>query len=622
MLECFYKRIFALNLIIPKQAMSIIRALVTSALSLITATTLASTPADGFPIANFSVTANAGADGSLFGSTMVNPGKLGDWLEKQGEFPISFKVGEVPVPLSLISSKIVERKFPIVHNVYGASNLIPAEVSITAFAPLALDNVEVSSLPVLLAEIDFSGIVSDRDVTLVVSHEGVTPKTKAVPVAYATDNHECVVTDSTMEIPVGLMTDDHRRVRIAIAMLDSLTLASAHYSTAQMLADDAIRRFDTLLDFTKRFSKAIPTSGDKEIDEYLRWYMIPAISLTKCTADGNIVTMGYRELNQRDSYWTSWVHLPMFPSAERRMIEESVDAITPSGKIPTTILPLIDRKDDLDINAFFILRLDRYFKAYPAAEMPDNWWNALTAAADWLISRDTDGDGIPVQNSFWGDWKDVKGIEGRKYSPFTALLYESSMRAMAGMADKLGHNELAAKYNTAADRAHRFINTPTEKGGLWNGEYYVQRWADGSVNDHLLQDQAVGILMGVVPTDRAESIFNALNSRSLTRYGVCETFPYYPASFGYAPATYHNGAVWPWVSFMDDWARLRSGRTEEALDLIKRVGKADLDDSGDWSPNEHINSLTGENLGFMLQGWNSNLFGLVYYGIVNPGIVF
>lgn len=36
---------------------------------------------------------------------------------------------------------------------------------------------------------------------------------------------------------------------------------------------------------------------------------------------------------------------------------------------------------------------------------------------------------------------------------------------------------------------------------------------------------------------------------------------------------------------------------------------------GDWSANEHLNSLTGENLGFRLQGWDAALFGLVYYGL-------
>ncbi|MDR0393571.1 MAG: hypothetical protein LBH77_00275, partial [Tannerella sp.] len=100
-----------------------------------------------------------------------------------------------------------------------------------------------------------------------------------------------------------------------------------------------------------------------------------------------------------------------------------------------------------------------------------------------------------------------------------------------------------------------------------------------------------------------------------------ETYPYYPASFGYAPATYHNGAVWPWLSFMDCWARIHAGKSQEAVDLIKKVANADLVASGDWSPNEHINSLTGENLGFRLQGWNAGLFGLIYFGYLHPGII-
>ena len=108
----------------------------------------------------------------------------------------------------------------------------------------------------------------------------------------------------------------------------------------------------------------------------------------------------------------------------------------------------------------------------------------------------------------------------------------------------------------------------------------------------------------------------------MTPYGVAETFPYYDDSFGYPSATYHNGGVWPWVSFMDCWARINMGRQEEAIDIIKKVGRADLVNSGDWSPNEHIYSLTGENLGFHIQGWNAGLFGLVYFGLVNTGIMY
>jgi len=72
---------------------------------------------------------------------------------------------------------------------------------------------------------------------------------------------------------------------------------------------------------------------------------------------------------------------------------------------------------------------------------------------------------------------------------------------------------------------------------------------------------------------------------------------------------------------MDCWARIHVGKTEEAIELVKKVAEADLVDSGDWSPNEHINSLTGKNLGFQLQGWNAGLFGLVYFGIVHQSII-
>jgi hypothetical protein len=72
---------------------------------------------------------------------------------------------------------------------------------------------------------------------------------------------------------------------------------------------------------------------------------------------------------------------------------------------------------------------------------------------------------------------------------------------------------------------------------------------------------------------------------------------------------------------MDCWSRIQVGKTAEAIKLVKTVANADLIASGDWSPNEHINSLTGENLGFILQGWNAGLFGLVYFGLVHPGII-
>jgi glycogen debranching enzyme len=191
---------------------------------------------------------------------------------------------------------------------------------------------------------------------------------------------------------------------------------------------------------------------------------------------------------------------------------------------------------------------------------------------------------------------------------------------MAFLSREMNDPATAQKYETAYAKGFEFINKSTSDGGLWNGEYYCQLWKDGRVNDHLLEDQTIGILFNAVPADRAEKIIQSLNTKSRTAYGVAETFPYY-TDWRYAPGTYHNGAVWPWLNFMDCWARIRMGRKTEALEIIKTVAQADLVASGDWSHNEHINSLTGENLGFILQGWNANLFGLVYFGWLHPDMI-
>ena len=48
-----------------------------------------------------------------------------------------------------------------------------------------------------------------------------------------------------------------------------------------------------------------------------KWRAIepPAVLLTK-GAQTNVLTMGYVELNQRDSFWTSWLHVKLWPEID------------------------------------------------------------------------------------------------------------------------------------------------------------------------------------------------------------------------------------------------------------------------------------------------------------------
>lgn len=589
--------------------------------------------AGGYPIANFALTVNVSEQGDMYGQVLQNVGKLGGWLLDRGPVRVELEKDGKNETLSQFKDKDIRRVFPFVEAEYAKSSHISSNIKLKTFCPLAVNDAETSSLPVLMLEMECTNPTRKEETfTIVVKpgneicgqmssdNDGKRSVASNGSFAVAADV-DAEWSGNAFRVPVTLEGKEMKTVRIAISLYDSDWISARSFASAGEVVEHACSVWDILETKTEEFSQAIPETGIEDVDTYLRWYMVPAISLTRYNKKGEILTMGYMELNPRDSYWTTWVHLLLYKDAERKMIEECLAAVSPAGKMPTTILPVIEREDDLDINAFLILRAARFYQLYHEKDKLLSYWPVLKKAMDWLISRDTKGKGLPRQVSFWGDWKDVKGVEDREYSPFSALVYLAALKKMMYMGEECGDSVAIEKYEEAYRKGYDIVNKPIEEGGMWNGRYYCQLWKDGSVNDKLLEDQTIGILFDVVPRDKALKIIESLNEMSLTPYGVAETFPYYPKEFGLDPATYHNGAVWPWVNFMDCWARIRLGQKDDAIDIIKRVGRADIIASGDWSANEHINSLTGENLGFHIQGWSAALFGTVYFGLVNPDIV-
>lgn len=589
--------------------------------------------AGGYPIANFALTVNVSEQGDMYGQVLQNVGKLGGWLLDRGPVRVELEKDGKKETLSQFKDKDIKRVFPFVEAEYAKSSHISSNIKLKTFCPLAVNDAETSSLPVLMLEMECTNPTRKEETfTIVVKpgneicgqmssdNEGKRSVASNGSFAVAADV-DAEWSGNAFRVPVTLKGKEMKAVRIAISLYDSDWISARNFASAGEVVKHACSVWDILETKTEEFSQAIPETGIEDVDTYLRWYMVPAISLTRYNKKGEILTMGYMELNPRDSYWTTWVHLLLYKDAERKMIEECLAAVSPAGKMPTTILPVIEREDDLDINAFLILRAARFYQLYHEKDKLLSYWPVLKKAMDWLISRDTKGKGLPRQVSFWGDWKDVKGVEDREYSPFSALVYLAALKKMMYMGEECGDSVAIEKYEDAYRKGYDILNKPVEEGGMWNGRYYCQLWKDGSVNDKLLEDQTIGILFDVVPRDKGLKIIESLNEMSLTPYGVAETFPYYPKEFGLDPATYHNGAVWPWVNFMDCWARIRLGQKDDAIDIIKRVGRADIIASGDWSANEHINSLTGENLGFHIQGWSAALFGTVYFGLVNPDIV-
>ncbi|MCC5842995.1 MAG: hypothetical protein JJU05_01960 [Verrucomicrobia bacterium] len=539
----------------------------------------------GLPLGNFALCANVPPR-----TILKNPGWLGKWLQPlcRGQWTVRADgVTHAWEDLELLSPPAA---WPLPVLRVRVPSSPPREVELTAFAPLGFDDADTSSLPVLCLE--FRATAGP-------------PLEIAFQIIERGDFEVQIMTEDGPADSVTLSAEQPVR-RMVLLALDADDLAASRFDDPQALARRVFHDWTFLREATGALSRRLPDAFG--LGDTLRAYMGAAVYLTRVTRRGEVLTMGYTDLNQRDSYWTSWAHLHLWPGLERRMIEASASAMKTDGKIPTCILSQkYEREDDLDINAYFVLRVLRYANTFSDREFMYRLWPHVVCALRWLMRRCEDG--LPVQGSFWGDWKDVRGVEGRKFSPHACLLYLAALTRALVWGRRLNMPELD-ELEAARAAAEARLNRPVQEGGLWNGRCYVQVWHDGRGDDHVLQDQCVGLLFDVVPPDRAQAIVKAL-ADNRTPFGVRETWPYFPAEFGYEPGCYHNGGIWPWLSFVDAWARDHAGHREEALAIVRDVARADLLAGGDGVPHEYLHADTGENRGFPLQGWNASLFGFL-----------
>ena len=110
-------------------------------------------PIDGYPVANFAVTANVSADGDLFGRVLHNRGKLGRWLTDLGALRLSLVKEGTAYPLSSYPQREVRRAFPFVTADLSGHEAIRSSVHYEVWAPVGIDNLDVTALPVLQLEL-------------------------------------------------------------------------------------------------------------------------------------------------------------------------------------------------------------------------------------------------------------------------------------------------------------------------------------------------------------------------------------------------------------------------------------------------------------------------------------
>jgi hypothetical protein len=585
----------------------------------------------GYSVGNFGISARITESDSVDAQIRINPPKLGQWLEEFAHGNLWIEGTDGVMARRSLRPTGVSRTYPE----YSARFEAPEglTVQIEAYAPLALHS-EIGFLPVLIFE---TTLTADRawngkvGYTLTPKHAEPAPaKTLmesgvaalvgasaflAMSGASSRETHLDRMADAlTVSVRIQIQSGGQRKLTFIVGAFDDNGRYANKYSSAERLLRGVIQQAPALANQLREFTDSLPRTGDATLDRYLRWYASAAILLTKGVRSGEVLTMGYRELNQRDSFFSSGIHLVFWQDLERQMILETIAGQLPNGRIPVCLLPLIDRGDELDSTEYFVLRVARYYRWYRDDRLLARAWPAVKKGIDYLASRDRENVGVPMQTSFWADWKDVRGVEGRTYAPHIALLWVAALEGASTLAAAAGDDQASATYERLKERAEAFINLPFEQGGLWSGGRYVDRWKDGRRPQYVLMDQTIGAYFGVIPGERLASIYEHLEP-SETRFGVRETFPYidsFDRDFG--PGEYHNGGIWPWINFMDSAGRFAHGYAADAERIIREVGYADLEAEGDYQPGEYLHGESGRNLGFPIQAWDAALFSTIYFG--------
>lgn len=307
------------------------------------------------------------------------------------------------------------------------------------------------------------------------------------------------------------------------------------------------------------------------------------------------------------------------------------------GKIPTCVLPTIVRDDNIDITAFWALRLGRYVAATGDFSTLHSLYPCLRAALHYLQRRCAPGESLPAarEQSYWGSWLDVPFMKGRKLAADNSAVYlaaqrvgsyaarqlatviaENMMASVTGNRSGLSVEELNAdimNFSAAFSAGQRQIVAPTSEGGQWNpaSGSLSDTWWDGRAVNYTLGDQFMSVYFNVLGTPLTESLLDWITGPSGLEgpFGIRALFPYVlhaadPWGGEYAPGVYANGGSYAWLTCGTVLALASAGRHADAWRIWLKLTTRMFEPGAGGLAYEYLHSDTGARMGNAPQGWD------------------
>jgi GH15 family glucan-1,4-alpha-glucosidase len=225
----------------------------------------------------------------------------------------------------------------------------------------------------------------------------------------------------------------------------------------------------------------------------------------------------------------------------------------------------------LDGQALLIIAALAYTQETGNISFLENHWEELRAAMRWLENyrKGPEEDPLLHQGAF-ADWADSIARRGRVL--YTNVVYWKALSEMAIAATRLNLQQEAVFYFVRAETVLRAINRQFWRGGLG---YFI-------TSDELTQLSSDGNLLaiawGMTRPDQAESILKVMEEAKMAEpVPTRVTYPSYPRQLIALEnllggmATYHTSASWLWIGAWHIIALVRSGRMEEAQNVVTRM---------------------------------------------------
>lgn len=268
---------------------------------------------------------------------------------------------------------------------------------------------------------------------------------------------------------------------------------------------------------------------------------------------------GYAWFFGRDAVWASFAMLAAGEfSVPRQVLRFLGDHQDVTGKVlheATTSGQF--HYDAADSTPLYLLLAARYLAWTGDREFVASIWPRLMKALEYCISTDSDDDGLIENTRVGHGWIEGGPLAGAHVSLYLASIWTAALEGIAGAAQLLGHQRVAADCFARAARARAAI-----EDGFFDerrGTYATDLRQGGRHEWTTTALHAVPVLLRVLRPTRCSRILDDLAGPLSAPWGV-RMLPVSHRHFN--PSGYHSGAVWPLFTGWASLAEYRAGRSE------------------------------------------------------------